>query len=92
VGAVVSLELVLDARTDASVRREWALLKAAGPPSQARHTGASNRPHVTLLVRSALHDLPGAEPIASHVVGIRRWSVTIKTVSHVVGRGTLEPC
>lgn len=179
-GSVVSLEFVLDAHADAAVRREWALLQGAGLPSQARHTGASNRPHVTLLVRTALRDLPagvlddwlpvevtlgapvlfgggrtrvlarsvvptaslldchrtvhgvagpgddaphtapgewtphvtlarrlpldwigealavladdGAVPIAAHAVGIRRWDAATKTVSHVAGRGTLEPC
>ncbi|SIR77284.1 2'-5' RNA ligase family protein [Microbacterium sp. RURRCA19A] len=55
--AVVSLEFVFDAAADAAVRREWDLLAAADLPSQARHTGASNRPHVTLLVRP---DLPGS--------------------------------
>lgn len=52
--AIVSLELVLDAATDAAVREEWAALADAGLPSQAHHTGASNRPHVTLLVRPTL--------------------------------------
>lgn len=36
------------------MRREWDDLIAAGLPSAGRHTGASNRPHVTLLVRGAL--------------------------------------
>ena len=179
-GAVVSVEFVLDASSDAAVRREWVLLEAAGLPSQARHTGMSNRPHLTLLVRTALRDLPGAalhhrlpievtlgapvlfgggrtrvlarsvvptasllecheavhalagpgddaphtkpgewtphatlarrlpldrigealavladdgvEPIAAHAVGLRRWDAASKTVSHLAGRGTLEPC
>lgn len=51
---VVSLELVFDAASDAAVRREWDALVAADLPSQARHTGESNRPHVTLLVRPRL--------------------------------------
>ena len=55
--AVISLELVLDAVGEGAVRREWQLLEGAGLPSQSRHTGASNRPHVTLLVRSTLGDL-----------------------------------
>lgn len=54
---VVSLEMLLDGATDAAVRREWDLLAAAGLPSQAHHTGASNSPHITLLVRSALPEL-----------------------------------
>lgn len=56
--SVVSLEVVFDAAADAAVRREWALLADAGLPSQAQHTGASNRPHVTLLVRTALPPFP----------------------------------
>ena len=53
---IVSLELVFDDDTDAAVRGEWERLSAADLPSQADHTGASNRPHTTLLVR------PGPEP------------------------------
>ncbi|MCJ1706377.1 2'-5' RNA ligase family protein [Microbacterium sp. VKM Ac-2923] len=53
---VVSLELVFDDASEAAVRREWDALVAADLPSQARHTGASNRPHITLLVRPALGD------------------------------------
>jgi len=49
-----SLELLLDDRADARVRAEWSALADAGFPSQAHHRGASNRPHVTLLVRSEL--------------------------------------
>ncbi len=45
-----SVEALLDPVLDASVREEWARLLAAGLPSQARHTGASNAPHVTLAV------------------------------------------
>lgn len=47
---VQSVELVLDEQLDALVREEWELLRAADLPSQARHTGASNAPHVTLGV------------------------------------------
>ncbi|MGN7970367.1 2'-5' RNA ligase family protein [Microbacterium sp. 22296] len=56
VAAVVSLELVFDEPSDAAVRREWDALLAADLPSQARHTGSSNRPHITLLVRPELPD------------------------------------
>lgn len=178
--AVVSLEFVLDADADAAIRREWAVLASAGLPSQARHTGPSNRPHVTMLVRPSLPDLPadalrdrlplpltlgapvlfgigrtrviarsvvpslplldlhaavhdlagagedaphtvpgewtphvtlarrvpldrvgealaalggeGGEPIGARVIGIRRWDAASRTVSHVTGHGTLEPC
>ncbi len=54
---VVSLELVFDDPSDAAVRREWLALAARDLPSQAHHKGASNRPHVTLLVRPELADI-----------------------------------
>ncbi|MET0820857.1 MAG: 2'-5' RNA ligase family protein [Aeromicrobium sp.] len=47
---VQSVELVLDPVLDGQVREEWQLLLAADLPSQARHAGASNAPHVTLGV------------------------------------------
>jgi 2'-5' RNA ligase len=47
---VQSVELVLDADLDRQVRDEWHLLLTEHLPSQARHTGASNAPHVTLGV------------------------------------------
>ncbi len=53
---VQSVELVLDARLDAAVREEWALLVEAGLPSQGRHTGASNAPHVTLGVADVVDE------------------------------------
>ena len=49
-----SVELLLDEATDAAVRAQWDALAAAGLPSQARHTGESNRPHVTLAARRAI--------------------------------------
>lgn len=49
-GVVQSVEMLLSADLDAAVRSEWALLAAAGVPSQADHTGASNAPHVTVAV------------------------------------------
>jgi 2'-5' RNA ligase len=51
---VFSIELLLDGAGDAAVRADWALLIAAGLPSSGRHTGASNRPHVTTAVRDQL--------------------------------------
>jgi 2'-5' RNA ligase len=51
---VQTVELVLDAETDGAVRRAWEVLAAAGLPSQARHTGTTNRPHVTLAVASQI--------------------------------------
>ena len=51
---VQSVELLLDSAADAAVRAEWEHLLDADLPSQARHRGASNRPHVTLAVAAAL--------------------------------------
>ena len=51
---IVSIELLLDDAAAARVQAEWQALAAAGLPSMARHNGASNRPHITLLVRSAV--------------------------------------
>jgi hypothetical protein len=47
---VQSVELLLDDGLDAAIRAQWQALAEAGLPSQARHTGPSNRPHVTLAV------------------------------------------
>ncbi len=44
------MELTLDEAGDAAVRRIWTALQDAELPSQADHTGASNRPHTTLTV------------------------------------------
>lgn len=52
--AVQSVELLLDETTDAALRAQWAQLAAAGLPSQARHTGPTNAPHVTLAVRDRI--------------------------------------
>ena len=49
-----SVELLLDDDLDAAVRREWEALLAAGLPSQGRHTGETNRPHITLTVASSV--------------------------------------
>ncbi|MDF2443191.1 MAG: hypothetical protein JWR01_1394 [Subtercola sp.] len=51
---MMSFELLLDPATDARFRAEWDTLLAAGLPSQARHTGASNAPHITLLAARAV--------------------------------------
>jgi 2'-5' RNA ligase len=51
---VQSVELLLDARSEALVRAQWRRLADAGLPGQAGHTAASNRPHVTLGVAAAI--------------------------------------
>ncbi|MHA7262780.1 2'-5' RNA ligase family protein [Arthrobacter sp. TMN-37] len=65
-----SVELLLDTASEEAVRRDWERLLELGLPSQARHTAASNRPHVTLAaapvidgafdpaLRGAFGDLP----------------------------------
>lgn len=47
---VQSIELLFDDDTDAAVRAAWTALADAGLPSLAGHTGATNRPHVTVAV------------------------------------------
>jgi 2'-5' RNA ligase len=49
-----SLELVLDPQLDAAVRAQWEILTAAGLPSQGRHPGESNAPHITLAVANSI--------------------------------------
>ena len=44
-----SLELLLDAHTDAVIRSVWQDLDDAGLPSQVRVKSPTNRPHVTLV-------------------------------------------
>ncbi|AWB93769.1 2'-5' RNA ligase family protein [Aeromicrobium chenweiae] len=56
---VQSVELVLDAGLERLVREEWDLLLAADLPSQARHPGQSNVPHVTVGLAGAV--TPAAE-------------------------------
>jgi 2'-5' RNA ligase len=51
---VQSIELLPDAATEAHIRGEWQQLTAAGLPSQGQHSGASNRPHITLGVAGQL--------------------------------------
>ncbi|WP_032379510.1 2'-5' RNA ligase family protein [Rhodococcoides fascians] len=51
---VQSAELLLDSGLDATVRREWAALSDAGLPSQNRHRGESNRPHITVAVAASM--------------------------------------
>ena len=74
-----SVELTLDDDTDRRIRTEWATLADAGLPSQARHTGESNRPHITLALSetlsadvaarlaTAVADLPIPVPVGGNV-------------------------
>ena len=58
---VVSLELLLDPDLEARVRAEWQALASAGFSSLAAHTSASNRPHITCVVRPSIPPLSRAE-------------------------------
>ncbi|MCH5641409.1 MULTISPECIES: 2'-5' RNA ligase family protein [unclassified Gordonia (in: high G+C Gram-positive bacteria)] len=49
-----SIELLLDERSDATVRTHWSQLTDAGLPSAGRHLTPTNRPHVTVLVSSRI--------------------------------------
>ena len=76
---VQSVELLLDDELDAVVRAQWRALADAGLPSQARHTGPTNRPHVTLAVsfrrwpeavEAALRDAVGPLPLPVRLGGL----------------------
>jgi hypothetical protein len=49
-----TVELLLDPASEAWVHDQWTALRTAGLPSLADHTGASNRPHVTVCVVPAV--------------------------------------
>ena len=66
---VQSVELLLDDALDGAVRRQWDRLAAAGLPSQARHPGASNRPHVTLTVSTVPWSAAVEAALADAVTG-----------------------
>lgn len=76
-GDVVSIELVLDAETEAAVRAEWDQLAAAGLSSLAAHPSASNRPHVTMLVRSTLTVSAFAEAVAQLPIALTLGEPTV---------------
>ncbi len=50
------MELLLDDVADRAVRADWSRLTRAHLPSQGRHAGESNRPHVTLALTGAVSD------------------------------------
>lgn len=72
------MELLLDLRGEELLHRDWDALKQADLPSQARHTAASNRPHITLLAApriptehdGALAALAEVLPLPIHVAGL----------------------
>lgn len=90
---VQSVELLLDDALDARVRAQWRALAEAGLPSLARHGGATNAPHVTLVVASGVapeHELRlvgavaegPAPPLPVLVGGL----VVLGTHKHVLAR------
>lgn len=68
---VVSIELLLDAASEAAIRADWQRLADAGLSSLAAHTSPSNRPHITLLARPSLHALRGADVAARLPIPVR---------------------
>lgn len=81
---VQSVELLLDPATDAVVRAEWTVLADAGLPSQARHRGASNAPHVTLLARPTIDD--SREPGLSKLTAVLPLPVRLGRLTVFGGR------
>jgi 2'-5' RNA ligase len=68
-GVTQAVELLLDPAAEARVLEQWRLLEEARLASQSRHTGSSNRPHVTLAAVPSLED--GAEArIAESLAGL----------------------
>lgn len=49
---IVSLELLFDHASEARIRGEWRALQELGVSSMGAHASVSNRPHLSLLVRS----------------------------------------
>ncbi|WP_322411504.1 2'-5' RNA ligase family protein [Microbacterium invictum] len=50
---MISVEVLPDAATEALALAAWRRLVDAGLPSAGRHTGESNRPHITVAVRES---------------------------------------
>ncbi|WP_371031171.1 2'-5' RNA ligase family protein [Pseudoclavibacter sp. JSM 162008] len=57
---IVSLELLFDPVTEARIRDEWRVLQELGVSSLGAHTSASNRPHLSLLVRGGVAPVDAA--------------------------------
>ncbi|GAB3304976.1 2'-5' RNA ligase family protein [Pseudoclavibacter terrae] len=57
---IVSLELLFDELTEARIRDEWRMLQELGVSSMGAHTSASNRPHLSLLVRGRVAPVDAA--------------------------------
>lgn len=53
---LAAIEALLDPASDARVRDLWGALDAEGLPSQARHRGATNAPHLTLVCAPRIDD------------------------------------
>ncbi|MBM9467950.1 2'-5' RNA ligase family protein [Nakamurella leprariae] len=85
---VQSVELLLDHDADAWVRSQWDTLAAAGLPSQSRHTGSTNRPHITLAVAPALDDEPGSPLAAALTAAVADLPVSATLGGVVVFGGT----
>ena len=61
---IVSIELLLDVATENAVREDWSRLAGAGLSSMGARTSPSHRPHITVLVRSALAEVRFTDAIA----------------------------
>lgn len=74
--SIASVELLLDAASEAAIRDDWTRLTDVGLSSAGAHTGASNRPHLSLVVRSAIGDpsrlrgLVGGVPLPLTISGL----------------------
>lgn len=81
-----SLDLVFDDETDTQIRACWQELLDADLPSQARHMGPSNRPHVTMLTRSTITVTPEAADLLPKRVTIGPIVLLGSPASWVVAR------
>lgn len=89
---VQTVELLPDAVTDSVVRTQWGALLAAGLPSQARHTGATNAPHVTLGVSAAVpHSVSDMAGVLDDCPGQRDLLAPGRWTAHItLARGLRE--